>query len=115
MDINVLSVLDGNLRGSDAFKGYSLQVLVAILMVFAILGIIIGVTTLIFKVTGLFDLKKELDESKKAKAAPVAAPATSKEVVITDDDMMAAALVASIDYQNEVKTDVKIVSIREIK
>lgn len=34
---------------------------------------------------------------------------------ITDEDMMVAALVASIDYYQEVKKDVRIISIREIK
>lgn len=34
---------------------------------------------------------------------------------ITDEDMMVAALVASIDYYNEVKKDVRVISVREIK
>lgn len=33
---------------------------------------------------------------------------------IKDDDMMVAALVASIDYYNEIKKDVRIMSIKEI-
>lgn len=33
---------------------------------------------------------------------------------IKDEDMMVAALVASIDYYNEIKQDVRIVSIKEI-
>ena len=33
---------------------------------------------------------------------------------IKDEDMMVAALVASIDYFNEIKKDVRIVSIKEI-
>ena len=34
---------------------------------------------------------------------------------ITDPDMMVAALVASIDYQEQVKKDIRLVSIKEIK
>jgi hypothetical protein len=34
---------------------------------------------------------------------------------IKDEDMMVAALVASIDYYNEINKDVRIVSIKEIK
>lgn len=34
---------------------------------------------------------------------------------IKDEDMMVAALVASIDYYEEIKKDVRVVSIREIK
>ena len=33
---------------------------------------------------------------------------------IKDEDMMVAALVASIDYYNEIKKDVRIISIKEI-
>ncbi|MBO7121274.1 MAG: OadG family protein, partial [Bacilli bacterium] len=47
----------------------ALYSVVAIAMVFVILLVIIGVTYLVFKLTGLFDLKKELDEAKKAKEA----------------------------------------------
>jgi len=34
---------------------------------------------------------------------------------ITDEDMMVAALVASIDYQDSIKGDVRVTSIKEIK
>jgi len=34
---------------------------------------------------------------------------------VTDEDMMVAALVASIDYQEQTKKDVQVKSIREIK
>ena len=34
---------------------------------------------------------------------------------ITDEDMMAAVLVATIDYHEETQQDVKVVSVREIK
>mgnify|MGYP003291215999 CR=1 FL=1 len=34
---------------------------------------------------------------------------------IKDEEMMAAALVATIDYHNETKKDVRVVSIKEIK
>lgn len=92
--------------------------IVAILMVFAILLIIIGITTLVFKAMGLFEMKKELDSAKKAKEVPstvASAPAVREEVKITDDDMMAAVLVATIDYRNEIKKDVRVVSVKEVK
>ena len=37
-----------------------------------------------------------------------------KSVEIADDDMMAAVLVATIDYRNETKKDVKVVSVKQI-
>ena len=91
----------------------ALYSILAIAMVFAILLIIIGITTLVFKLTGLFDLKKELDAAKKAKEA-ASAPASSGEVTIKDDDMMAAVLVATIDYRLTHKSDVRVVSVKQI-
>lgn len=94
----------------------ALYSVVAIAMVFAILLIIIGITTLVFKLTGLFAMKAELDAAKKEASAPaVAATEAPKEVVIADDDMMAAVLVATIDYRKECKGDVRVVSARELK
>ena len=91
----------------------ALYSILAIAMVFAILLIIIGITTLVFKLTGLFDLKKELDAAKKASQGEVA-PASTEEVTIKDDDMMAAVLVATIDYRLTHKSDVRVVSVKQI-
>ena len=93
----------------------ALYSIVAIAMVFAILLIIIGITTLVFKITGLFDLKKELDSAKKAGQSEAAPAASIEEVSIKDDDMMAAVLVATIDYRLTHKSDVRVVSVKEIK
>lgn len=91
----------------------ALYSILAIAMVFAILLIIIGITTLVFKLTGLFDLKKELDAARKAEKGEVA-PASTEEVTIKDDDMMAAVLVATIDYRLTHKSDVRVVSVKQI-
>jgi len=114
--INTLGTVVSKDSSMDVGTG-ALYSIVAILMVFLILLIIIGITTLVFKATGLFEMKKQLDASKKAAEVPVAsAPVASNEAVnITDDDMMAAVLVATIDYRNEIKKDVKVVSVREVK
>lgn len=91
--------------------------IVAILMVFAILLLIIGIMELVFKATGLLSLKKELEQKEakmnQANVQPVQNQ-VSKEVVIKDDDMMAACLIATIDYRNEIKKDVRVVSIKEL-
>ena len=111
MYIPVLDVID---KGTTITVGQgALYSVLAIAMVFAILLIIIGVTYLVFKITGLFDLKKELDEAKKAKES-ASAPAPSGEVTIKDDDMMAAVLVATIDYRLTHKSDVRVVSVKQI-
>lgn len=85
--------------------------LVAVVMVFVVLLILIGVTYLIFKWLNLFDRAKTpkciktKEETNKA----------DDKVSISDEDMMVAVLVASIDYRNEIKKDVKVVSVKEIK
>jgi glutaconyl-CoA/methylmalonyl-CoA decarboxylase subunit delta len=112
--INLLALKDNSM---DVGTG-ALYSIVSILMVFAILLIIIGVTTLVFKLTGLFEMKKQVEEAaKKNNIVPTVAPVTNevKSVEITDDDMMAAVLVATIDYRNEVKKDVRLVSVKEVK
>ena len=109
-----IPVLDAIDKGTKITVGEgALYSILAIAMVFAILLIIIGITTLVFKLTGLFDLKKELDAAKKASQGEVA-PASTQEVTIKDDDMMAAVLVATIDYRLTHKSDVRVVSVKQI-
>jgi len=79
--------------------------LIAILIVFAVLVIIILCVNLLKLVNKKETIEEELVEaSKKAFTAED----------ITDEDMMAAALVATIDYASETKKDVRLVSIRQI-
>ena len=109
-----IPVLDAIDKGTTISVGEgALYSIVAIAMVFAILLLIIGVTYLVFKLTGLFDLKKELDAAKKVNQGEVA-PAPNGEVEIKDDDMMAAVLVATIDYRLTHKSDVRVVSVKQI-
>ena len=81
--------------------------LIAIALVFAVLLIIIGSIN-ILKLAG----KKSTVEVKEEVKKP--APAVAKNTEIKDEDMMVAALVATIDYANETKKDVKLVSIKQI-
>ena len=91
--------------------------LVAILLVFAILGIIIGITTLVFKLTGLFEMKKQVEAKAIAlnNNTTVSEAKSNEPVEIKDDDMMAAVLVATIDYRKEINKDVRVVSVKEVK
>ena len=94
----------------------ALYSILAIAMVFAILLIIIGITTLVFCDPEEMEypyLKKELDAARKAEKGEVA-PASTQEVTIKDDDMMAAVLVATIDYRLTHKSDVRVVSVKQI-
>ena len=88
--------------------------LVSILMVFAILLIIIGITSLVFKIVRMFEeIAKE--KNQVVSNEKVSSTHVTKSVEIVDDDMMAAVLVATIDYQSEIKKDVRLISVREVK
>lgn len=88
-----------------------LVALVCIIIVFAMLALLWGIVTL-FK----FIAPKAKANVKQENKPVVTAPQKAFTMAdITDDDMMAAALVATIDYHNETKQNVKVVSIKEIK
>ncbi len=88
--------------------------LVSILMVFAILLIIIGITSLVFKIVRMFE-EREKEKNAVVTNEKVSSTPITKSVEIVDDDMMAAVLVATIDYQSEIKKDVRLISVREVK
>lgn len=84
--------------------------LIAILIVFAVLILIIGAVKLMEVVY------KKATKNKKAPVEEVndSPVVEEKNTTIEDDDMMVAALIATIDYSSEVKTDVKLKSIKRI-
>lgn len=99
---------DGNIYQENPelnFPQALLVSLVAILLVFIVLLIIVGCVELLHLAC------KNVKENKKVEAKQVA---PSKKVEITDEDMMVAALIATIDYRQEVKKDVKLKSIKRI-
>ena len=100
--------------GSVSFGQALLIALVAILIVFVVLCLIIGSIKLLQVCVKKFGKKNEAKEevSNETSEAPVeeSKPATE----IEDDDMMAAVLVATIDYANETKSDVKLKSVKRI-
>lgn len=106
--------------GSDATILYAryitlgdagLVALVCILIVFSMLALLWGIVSL-FK----FFAPKEKVESAKITVTPKQnAPQKAFTMAdITDEDMMVAALVASIDYRNQTKENVRVVSIKQI-
>ena len=108
----IFAVMDGN--KTYQWADSAIAAVVAILMVFVILLIIIGITHLVFKALGYLELKKELDSSKKVEKS-AETPAKPTQFNENDEDMVAAVLVATIDYRNEINQDVKLVSVKEIK
>ena len=95
-----------------SFAEAGIVALVCMMIVFGMLAIIAGIISL-FKFIG--PKKEEQQPAVKQVAPQVQAvrPALKLED-ITDEDMMAAALVATIDYHEETKEDVRVVSIKQI-
>lgn len=107
--IKLLAILDGSLKYD--FSNGAIVCLVAILIVFSVLLTIIGITT------GVFGLLNKFTKEEKVVPAAVTNNTTNNSVSVNidDEDMMAAILVATIDYRNEVKEDVKVINVREVK
>ncbi len=108
-----LSVFDGSLylgEEGQSFGVAAIIALIAILIVFVILAIIICAIKLMEIIYKKAAKKKEVpvtDEvSEKVEEV--------KNTNIEDDDMMAAVLVATIDYANETKKDVRLKSVKRI-
>jgi glutaconyl-CoA/methylmalonyl-CoA decarboxylase subunit delta len=74
---------------------------------------------IVFVILYLVTLSVEL--LKKTQKTKIIEPVVTPEPIpftidqITDEDMMVAALVASIDYREQTKTNVQVRSIKEIK
>lgn len=85
---------------------------ICVVIVFSMLALLWLVVALLKYVNKL----KKPETKNEAPAPVVEAPRQPLKLEdIKDDDMMAAALVATIDYHEETKEDVKVVSIKEIK
>lgn len=82
-----------------------------VLIVFAML-IILALAVALFQFIKGGDKKVE-EAPTPVVSAPQPKPSLKLED-IKDDDMMAAALVATIDYYEETKQDVRVVSIKQI-
>lgn len=100
-----MGIIDGSL--THAYGVGALLSIIAIVMVFLILELIILLTEWIAKVI----IKDEDD--KKEEVIPTSSGACALN--LNDEDATVAALVASIDYRQTTKQNVKVVSVREVK
>jgi len=114
--MNVFAILNGDETLSNgALSNGAICSLIAILLVFVILFIIIGITTLVFKIIDIFEVRKPQAQVQEQANNQVAFEDKYHGLDVNDETVMAAILVASIDYQNEIKKNVKLVSIKEVK
>lgn len=90
-----------------------LVALVCIVIVFSMLALLWGLVSLL-----RFFVPKQKEQPKAVEAVKPASAPVKKTISledIKDEEMMAAALVATIDYHEETQEDVRVVSIKEIK
>lgn len=100
-------IMDGSLYYD--FGNGAIVCLIAILLVFIVLLVIIAISACISKVIDYVISKQKVENPVEEKKEE------SLVIDVNNEDMMAAILVSSIDYRNEIKKDVKVVSIREVK
>ena len=109
--MNYLAILDGSKEGAEALGEGALCALVAILIVFAVLAVIILVSNLVsLAINSEKETKAEVTNNSNNNVVT-----NTTTVDYNDEDVMAAILVATIDYRNEIKKDVKVINVREVK
>lgn len=90
--------------------------LVAVVCVFIVFSMLLLLWGLVSLLRFVAPKQKEQPKPVAAPATPAAAPRQAISLAdIKDEEMMAAALVATIDYHEETQEDVRVVSIKEIK
>ena len=98
-------LVDGMQYGN--FADGAVIALLSIVMVFVVLIVIIVLTDLISKLAG-----KDTEETKE-EVAPMMSNGIATPLNINDEDAMVACLVASIDYRNETKKNIQVISVKE--
>ena len=97
--------IDGNAIHQYAQGG--IIAIISIAMVFLILLLIIVLTELVTKVAG--------NKEAVAESAPntVTYSNVSSKLNVNDEDAVVACVVASIDYRNETKKNIQVISVKE--
>ena len=89
------------------YKDGAVIALLSIVMVFVVLIVIIVLTELISKFAG------RSEETKNEDVYQTVSSGVSTPLNINDEDALVACLVASIDYRNETKKNVQVLSVKE--
>ena len=87
---------------------YSIVAIAGVFLILLIIVLCVNILSLI--------KYRDTNESKAEAKVQVASPVSSVDpaLVEADDDMMAAVLVASIDFYNETKQNARCVSVKQI-
>lgn len=111
MDSLLLKIVqDGTSK--DLGEG-ALSAVMTMLCVFLILSVIIVITYYVGNFINKASSKVKIADKKES--APIVPEKTINPLNLEDEDAVVASLVASIDFRNQIKKDVKVVSIKEIK
>ena len=97
-------LVDGMQYGN--FADGAVIALLSIVMVFVVLLIIIILTDIISKVAGK-------DDEKTKEETVIAPSGVALPLNVNDEDALVACLVASIDYRQEIKKNIQVLSVKE--
>ena len=112
MSYLLLSLIDGNKNG---LGDGGLVSIIAIALVFTILTIIIAITFGAGKLIDKYATDTKTKPTPDKTPSPANATTNKIDVDLTDEDAIVATLIASIDYRQQTKKDIKVISIKEIK
>lgn len=104
-----LKLIEG-INGLD-LHNYSqggLIAIIAVVMVFVILALIIILTELVGSIINSKETKNINDDNAPREEI-------KESLDLNDEDKVVAALIASIDYRNETKKNIQVLSVREVK
>ena len=102
-------LIDGTKRN---FGDGALVSILAILLVFSILAIIILIT---FSIGKAIEKYSKVEKKEEKPLAPAPQSTNVVPVNLDDEDTIVATLVASIDFRQQTKKDIKVISVKEIK
>lgn len=105
------STFPSGLISGDYATGGAIAI-IAIMMVFIVLLSIIIITELVGKLTSGLVKDTPVAVAATTSAAPIT---SSTPLNVDDEDATVAALVASIDYREETKMNIRVVSVKEVK
>ncbi len=106
----LLSLIDGFLKGNDAFGRGAIVAVLCIVMVFVILALIIAIAFAVNLLIQKFAKEPAVSEAVNNEVAEEKA-----KLDVNDEDAVVATLIASIDLRNETNKNVKVISVKEIK
>lgn len=100
--------------GSISVKEGLIYSVISIAIVFSLLVLIIGITSIISVIIKKAEKNRNSKNNNTQKKSGTVSAPQKAELDTGDEDMMAAVLVATVDYRNETKKSVKLLNVRKV-